>query len=210
LTEKSELNDIAMLDNEAFGEHQSISSELLFDIFKQRGILVYRDSGKIVAYSLCVFKSNFLSTPIGEMDVLFYGTYVRPYFRGQSIGKALALAQESKAIEMGKNNALLSVRPENHVSILMRLNLGFEIEKYIPHYFGNNEEQDGRFVLSKSLINNVKSENEQRIALTKIMIKTGEIADMDARNSIKEQFSNGAKIGYYQLINESMAEIGFL
>ena len=149
-------DDIAqakVVDDLAFGVHQGISIEELERIRDQGGLLGIRnEKGQVIGHIQIIFE------PIGSQpahlapdEAYCCGIAVHPSFQGQGIGMALALAQEQLAVEHGKKWLSLSVRPENRPALALWFKQGFRIYDYDPHYYGDNEDKDGRLLMKKDL-----------------------------------------------------------
>ncbi|MBU1369391.1 MAG: GNAT family N-acetyltransferase [Bacteroidetes bacterium] len=204
---QADLFFVQALDDLVFGNHQDISAELLRAIFEQDGLLVYKIKNQIIGQSQCLFYSA-CDIKIEETNTaLFYGTAVLPEFRNQQIGKALALAQEKIAVAAGKTKALLTVRPENGISLIMRYQLGFNIKNWLPDYYGVN---NGRLLLEKCFdTNSIQKPEKKQKAVNQVSIQCGDDDDQKARQQIAACFSSGQRVTGFRLISTSAALFEF-
>lgn len=202
---EEELAVIKNLDDSIFDGHQGISNELLFAIFKQGGLLVYKINNQIVGESQVLFESAAGQSIESKQTALFYGTAVLPAFRGQHIGEALALAQEKLALSKGKSRAILSVRPENAASISLRLKMGFTITSWQADYY-----RSGRLIMEKvfGIEPALKSKAPVKV-VNSIILKIGDQPDTKARAQITALTQNGLRIVAYRIINSAEAVLDF-
>ncbi|GEM_PF-1385636 len=208
---EKEIQQIKELDDALLAPHQGISYEVLRAIALQGGLIACKKREKLAGAGMLVLESIPPRIFLEKTTALLYGTMLMPDYRRLKLGSAMGREQEKTALEHNKTRLLLSVRPENMASIIMRLQSGFDIVDYRMDYFGNDPVRDARFIMEKKLNKNPlkrklpKPENTQT---TEIM--AGEKPDFKAREKIARLFSNGFLVkAYLKVPGQKKARIIF-
>ena len=192
------LEQIQALDNKILGPHQGISYELLKAIALQDGLIACKAGEKLVGAAMLALESIPPEIMLEKDTALLYGTMLLPEYRGIKLGRALAREQEKTALEHGKTRLLLSVRPENSRSIILRLQEGFEITTFRRDYFGKDPVKDARFIMEKNFKKNPdKKDFHEKEVIETVMLKTGEKADFPGREKMAKCIEEGYRVKKY-------------
>ena len=201
LVTPEEIKEAWKIDNVVFQSHQTVDFESLEVIASQGGLLGISIKGRLVGISSILLEPITSDPTFSKDTALCFGTAVLPEFRRIGYGYALAICQEIIARKYRKDRLLLSVRPENAPSILMRLNLGFKISGYDPNYFGNNNIRNGRLILVKNTVERINGNG--RIEMSDYFIqvdcKIGDEIDISARQKLASLQSEGLSIIDYKI-----------
>jgi ribosomal protein S18 acetylase RimI-like enzyme len=69
------------------------------------------------------------------------GFYVRPEWQGQGLGRRLLQGVAGECRALGAEGLLLTVSPDNIRAITLYRRMGFEVEDFIPHFYGTGEDR---------------------------------------------------------------------
>lgn len=153
---EKEITEVALLDQEIFGEHKSLPKEGFMRIVENGGyVLGVRDrGGRLLAEASLVLNNNpesgdsQLERQLPDYMAYCDGAAVHQSQRKKGIQKWLLRSRESKAAEAGKTVMSASVRHRNIPSIKSMLKEGYVVVCDAPHYYGEGAE-DSRILLVK-------------------------------------------------------------
>lgn len=153
--ENPRLGEVAALDAELMGSHQSLSEEGFREIVENGGVIISHvgPGNKLISEASLVLTSvEGGSSPLerGLPEWLAYcdGAAVSKDYRGKGLQKQLLNAREAVAKEEGKEATAASVRQRNVTSIKSMIKCGYIMIADAPHYYGD-EVEDARVVMLK-------------------------------------------------------------
>ncbi len=129
---KSDLNEIAMLENDLFGKHAypQFFIRQAYDCWKENLLVAKQNEGKIVGYVLLTMSNQVQHYWIMSLAV-------SPQYRGRGIAKSLVIEVMSHLVK--GSNIRLTVDPRNHSALSLYQSLGFTTLGEETDYFGGNE-----------------------------------------------------------------------
>jgi ribosomal protein S18 acetylase RimI-like enzyme len=128
------LVELEQFDSEAFGPTGLRTYDLA--VMAQAGaVFIARMDGEIVGGCQ-------LLRVLDEPDFFYVvGLYIRPPWRGRHLGRELLelVAEESRAL--GADGLVLTAAPTNTVALGLYESVGFEEDRFVPHFYGENEDR---------------------------------------------------------------------
>lgn len=151
--ESPRLSEIAALDAEAFGEHQTLTEEDLKHILSKGGVILghTEHSGRLISEATLILNANpkgpsLLECGLPEWLGYCDGAAVSKEYRGKGLQKQLLLARHEVAKAFGKEATAASVRQTNVISIKSMFKTGYVMLADSPQYYGESPE-DARVVM---------------------------------------------------------------
>lgn len=153
--ESPRLAEVASLDAELFGEHQSLTEDEFREIIEQGGVILSHvgPDNKLISEASLMLTSNEQGPSLLERNLphwLAYcdGAAVAKEFRGKGLQKELLNAREAIAKEANKEATAASVRQRNLASIKSMIRGGYIMIADAPNYYGDRP-TDARVIMMK-------------------------------------------------------------
>jgi ribosomal protein S18 acetylase RimI-like enzyme len=103
----------------------------------------------VMAQAGAVFLASIEDEVIGGCQLMrvldepgfFYvvGFYIRPAWRGRRFGRELLRLVAEKSRAYGAEGLILTVAPDNPVALALYSSFGFEEDRFVPRFYGENE-----------------------------------------------------------------------
>lgn len=153
--ESPRLSEVAALDAELFGSHQSLSEEEFREIVEKGGVILSHvgPGNQLISEASLMLTSaedgpSSLERDLPEWLAYCDGAAVSKEYRGKGLQKQLLNAREAVAKEAGKEASAASVRQKNVTSIKSMMRGDYIMLADSPHYYGD-EPKDARVVMLK-------------------------------------------------------------
>ncbi len=194
--ESPRLAEVAALDAELFGEHQSLTEDEFREIVEKGGVILSHvgPENRLISEASLMLAPNeqgLSSLERNLPDWLAYcdGAAVAKEFRGKGLQKQLLNAREAVAKEANKEATAASVRQRNLASIKSMIRGGYVMIADAPTYYGDKP-TDARVVMVKDFqIGNPFAELDSDHEMLE-----GSLRGVIEPSSVQEKLATGADV----------------